>query len=211
MKEQPIFNPGDTAIFNDNGIPYCIFPNDTKVTVLTWDGFNSTMQQNLYFVEDENGLSQFVVEDSLKPIQSYRELEDIYFMVPNRTKIVFEHYRQVTSCAVSFPDGELKTGIAVCSPDDECDQYTGRVVAIKRALGIPFDAQDYGSPKQVCSFKEGDIIESDVSGSVYRLVERLHEHKGVTSWKARAYADGELKVIFPNDSNYKWIGGYFAA
>lgn len=43
---------------------------------------------------------------------------------------------------------EAKVGIAICGPDDIFDLTTGKLIALKRALGIKFDARQYGNSKK---------------------------------------------------------------
>ena len=80
--------------------------------------------------------------------------------------VSFEIVRSITVAACldceSFP---IKIGIAKCDPTDEYNETIGKLIALKRALGMHVNASNYGKEKVVKSC--GNCIFIGLSSSVY--------------------------------------------
>jgi hypothetical protein len=82
---------------------------------------------------------------SLAPLTEEKELAELEANYPE-----FEYMLNLEDEAVKVfvvVDGRLKHGDSVCDPTDEFNPTTGKLIAMKRALGIKFDVTQYGVKK----------------------------------------------------------------
>lgn len=112
-----------------------------------------------------------------------RELEEL--LVEHCESATFTTEGNMTIAAVMVKESSVPLiGIAKCCPTDEFEETVGDIVALKRALGLPVDPQQYGVPKTEkdcynCKFDDLNVLQYPCNKCCELDVEDSSYWKGV--------------------------------
>jgi hypothetical protein len=104
--------------------------------------------------EPETKTKQELLEDELEELLNKHCISANFYTTDNLT------IAAVMVEGVPFPN----VGVAKCCPTDEFNETEGDIIALKRALGLPVDPEQYGTPKfekdcDHCKYEDLDATE----------------------------------------------------